>query len=381
MKVRDNLRLIRPRYALNKKGLFVEDAWFLVENGILINEGSGEDHVENLTGENFDGYLIPGLVNSHTHLELSSPITSEYAGIHDYALRAPQSKKKKNNKSLDEILAYAINQGTFFFSNISNNLSFCENLSHQKYFKGINFWEILGFSREKSKKQLKNIRLHLEVCQKNQIIPAPHSIYGTSPEIMKGLEMLKESMISIHLFEENEEWLLPEERGRTFDFLNALGQYERYDELYHKNIIDYLFSFKMFREKFLLLIHLNFISEENLIKIGNYNKNWAWVLCARSNAFLKYSRNNWDLMNIFSSRVLLGSDSPEMAKDVSIFNEIRYIYSQHVLPEQLLWNAATWNSYSFFNIKKVPCYFFKAKDKNELYTGNPEINYLFERNL
>ena len=167
------------------------------------------------------------------------------------------------------------------------------------------------------------------------------------------------NIICIHALEDSDEINLFYKKGKTFDFLNAIGQYTEHDDFNEKNYVLYLK--KYFRKvKKLLLVHLTFAGDELLKEIKLNLPQSAIVLCHRSNVFLGYERTNWQNLIDSSLPLLIGTDSTATCPDISVLDEVLSIVKKDKIPENTLWKSATYTSYNYFNIcsNKIPWFLF-----------------------
>ncbi len=311
-----------------------------------------------------EGVLVPAMVNSHTHIELSwmKGLLKGGHGVHDMAKEMrglqPPSAAEKRRLALSA-LKEARSQGTWFYTDTSNDPDFPGFLRDSVYFEGKNYFEILGFSSERSAERIAAARKIMK--EDNFLLPTIHSPYGSSPSIMKFVrEHERDNSISIHLFEASEESMLPMERGRTYRFLQEIGQYERHDEMFQKPLLDYLFEQGMLSFKKILLAHLTYAGVSEIELLSKHIPHAAWVLTQRSNEFLGQNRKNWNELLNSPLTLLLGTDSLATAPDLSILNEMLRIRERDFISKERLWKAATYDAYNYLEIhpSRIPWFFF-----------------------
>lgn len=363
--------LYRGQLGLSSDGTFKEDPWFIVGGNEILEMGFGKAPPEFSANILAEGVVMPALVNAHTHLELSAykgkleggegvhGMAGEFAALHGSIAR------EQVFSAAIEDLKYAISRGTFFFNDIANDPEFSEFLRGSVYFEGNRFLEILGFSSEKSQERMNIAEKALE--QDTGIIPTPHSVYGSSPLIMNFVrEHARQSTMSIHLLESEDERGLPFERGATYRFLKKIDQYQRYPEIYASDLIEYLSKASMFSFRKLFLIHLAYARTADISAIAQAVPHAAWVLTQRSNQFLGIRRTN--LQELLHSPLifLLGTDSSATGGDVSILDEMAALAEQDLIAEESIFRAATSDAYEYLDIhpSRIPWFLFPGAEGN-----------------
>lgn len=369
--------ILRGQRGLDFNGVFRDDPWYLLDKGKAVESGFGKItgtaksyHIKKIN----EGLILPGLVNAHSHLELSfyKNKTMGGKGVHEFAKSlmnsSPQADLAVICESAQKEMELALSRGTFFWADIGNLPLFSHWLSSVGIFKGVRFLELLGFCSPYDKKRLDGAKEALG--RDLALVPAAHSVYGSSPEIMAFVASVckDKAMTSIHALEAESESLLFQETGDTVQFLKSIGQYRRHDELYGHDFAAYISGY--FRDiKKVLLVHMNYAGREMLAKIKERLPQSAVVICERSAEFLGYDRKNWEQLLSCGLPLLLGTDSVATAPDLSIADEVVQLIEKDVMPQGEIWKAATSKAYSFFSLKKsdIPYFFFpEAKDEADL---------------
>jgi cytosine/adenosine deaminase-related metal-dependent hydrolase len=379
--------IIRGRWGLNQEGIFQDDPWFLVKEQKIVQYGFGKPpnglKIVNVN----DGVILPGLVNAHTHIELSylKNKTAAAKGVHGFALELMKQARPQMQTIVDHAkneIQKAVSRGTFFFADISNNPEFIVLLKDLAGFYGIRFLELLGFCTPNDKRRIEMADSFFKINEANaidkSIFVTPHSIYGSSPDIMNYVQNKNKQIVSIHALEDSEEMDLLHEKGKTFDFLNSIEQYVFHSELIGQDYVSYLEKYCSNVKK-LLLVHLTFADEKILKQIETSLPRAAAVLCHRSNVFLGYTRTNWSALENSSIPLLMGTDSTASCSDLSVLDEVLNLINEDKLPAALLWKAATSAAYDYFEIpqSEVPWFLFRGTTPDlSSFAGVQSVNIL-----
>ncbi len=366
----------RGEWFLSTDGEFKKDPWFIFCGSTLVEKGFGKPPKEFFSKKLIEGVLLPGMVNAHTHLELSflKNRIPPFIGIKHFALRVIEERQKTSpseiRRSSIEALSYAYSRGTFFFNDISNDPYFSHFLLSNPYFQGNRFFELLVFQEEIALKRILYAKKKLE--KDPTLLPTFHSIYGSSPYILEYVkEWHRNSTVSFHILESPDERDFPYAKGELYELIKELGQYQVYRELYHTSLLEYLYQKGMFSFKKVFLVHLTYATYEELEFLHKVAPHAAWVICERSTEFLGYERNNWRHIFRTPLRFLLGTDSLATNRDVSMLDEIYHLAKKDVLPLSMLFLAATYNAYSYLEIPwfEIPIFLFPG--------AKPDIESLY----
>lgn len=162
--------------------------------------------------ETHNAVLTPGLVNAHTHLELSG-LRGEVAGGHGFVpwlqkyLPANQRlKPSENREAIDDGVGELLRAGTVAVGDVSNSLASIDALRGVPMLARV-FHEVFGLRRDTAETMLamaKQRRAELGALPANvSYTLAPHTPYTLHPEVLKVLvrEGVMNAPTSLHLAE------------------------------------------------------------------------------------------------------------------------------------------------------------------------------------
>lgn len=259
----------------------------------------------------------------------------------------------------------AFAQGTWFFNDISNIAEFTGFLLSVPEFTGNRFLEILGFNSPKDLERIE-IAENLKEVDKN-VIFTPHSIYGSSPKIYEYVnENRRQSMVSIHLLETEAEREVFQMRGEIWNFLESIGQSHLPNQMKKTGILRYLYELGMLSYKKIMLVHLTAANPLEIEYLSEQSAHAAWVVCERSNKHLSLERKNWELLLNSPLSMLIGTDSPATSPNLSVIKEMNAIQETGKVPENRIWQAATFSAYEHLEIpvSQVPYFLFPESKPN-----------------
>jgi cytosine/adenosine deaminase-related metal-dependent hydrolase len=335
-----------------------------INNGVLVLNDAGVieailPNADGLTGvEVLEGYLAPGFINSHCHLELSHlhNVLPEHTGIVDFILGV---QTKRNNFSEQEIIAAALKadaqmqaQGIVAVGDIANStFSFAAKKDSAIFYH--TFFEVIGFNRERAE-QIISDALQMQVAASliNSSI-VPHAPYSVSSKLMELINDLPNNQtISIHNQESDAENIFMQ---------TASGDFTRLYEKFGIDISHFKAGFDsslasyihLFQSKKMGLVHNTFMSPADMELTKQSANEIYYVICANANLFIENKLPDIAFLQAAGANICLGTDSLASNHSLSMLSEINTIraaYPKIPLAELLQW--ATLNGAAFLGLEE-----------------------------
>ncbi len=291
--------------------------------------------------EHPDSALLPGLVNAHTHLELT-PLAGkmllpqpDFASwlMELFALRAgPAGEMQKEDweKIHDEVSK----TGTCLVGDITNGARLPVNLDERA--NGIPmvhvFYELLGFNRENLDEGSggDGMRLFRDAASRNPSVSlAAHAVYSTSASLLvKAKEWCRRNNrpFSIHCAEhEAEVEFLQNGSGFCRRLLENLGRWVPGWPPPGCTPTEYLNRLGILDER-TLLIHMVHVSPEEWRTVAQAGSKVCF--CPRSNANLNVGRPDIPAALKHGITCALGTDSLASNRDLNLFSEAVFTLEQ-----------------------------------------------------
>jgi aminodeoxyfutalosine deaminase len=288
--------------------------------------------------EDHRAVLIPGLVNAHTHLELSGlrgrvpggagfgPWVSAMMGARDQV--RPEGDLEAIDLGVSELLA----AGTAAVGEISNSLASVASLG-QVPLRGVVFHEVFGLRREVAEVMLGMAE------QRRAEFPhwperlgyalAPHTPYSLHPEVLRDLvERARSSggITSIHLCEHAaERAYLRDHTGPFADFIAARGADSPDWAAPACDPVQYVADLGLLGQH-LLCVHLADARPEELARVAAANA--RVVLCPRSNLHIEVRLPPLLQMLALGMRPALGTDSLASNSSLDVLDEARALHAR-----------------------------------------------------
>jgi cytosine/adenosine deaminase-related metal-dependent hydrolase len=335
-----------------------------INNGVLVLNDAGAieailPSADGLTGvEVLEGYLAPGFINSHCHLELSHlhNVLPEHTGIVDFILGV---QTKRNSFSEQEIIAAALKadaqmqaQGIVAVGDIANStFSFATKKDSPILYH--TFFEVIGFNRERAEQIISDaLQMQAAASLSNSSI-TPHAPYSVSSKLMELINGLPNNQtISIH----NQE-----SAAENIFMQTASGDFTRLYEKFGIDISHFKAGFdsslaayiRLFQSKKMGLVHNTFMSPSDMELAKNSGNEIYYVICANANLFIENKLPDIAFLQAAGANICLGTDSLASNHSLSMLSEINTIRAanpQIPLAELLQW--ATLNGAAFLGLEQ-----------------------------
>ncbi|MCP3921988.1 MAG: amidohydrolase family protein [Desulfobacterales bacterium] len=319
----------------------LENGYITVEKGIITDFGS----VSTLNTKNIvdhgDGVIIPTLVNTHTHLELSSLKNkiSFKSGFQHWVKELISEREKLTNECIDVGIQNAIDEllqsGTSTIGEISS-LYRSNKYMNERLISGVFFKEYLG----------NDLNVDCKLIS-SQIFNsyAGHAPHTTSPELLKKLKFettRNNKPYSIHLSESYDETeFIKHGKGKWADFLIERGIDFSSWPVPSRSPVEYLSKLDILDTKTMVVHLINADLKDFKILKDNECK---ICLCPRSNHNLHRKLPEFELIYNLDLEFCLGTDSLASCETLSIFDEMKYLGEvTNIFSPKTIFKSATIN--------------------------------------
>ncbi len=280
--------------------------------------------------------VLPGLVNAHTHLELSylhgriPPAPSFLEWVR------PMLAARRERAGLDDqivmratadAIARARATGTALFGDVSNTLSAVPMLREAKM-PGCVFHELLGFRGVDADEQVAGAQRAIDALSAGDEVRlslAPHAPYSVSPAlfsaIRRHLDEQGRGMVStVHLGESPEEVeLLKKGTGPWRSLLEEIGAWNETWEVPACSPVEYLADLG-FLQNSVLAVHGVQLEGNDLSRLRTLGV--TVVSCPRSNQYVGVGSPPLEAFYAMKLDVALGTDSLASVEDLNMFSEL-----------------------------------------------------------
>ncbi|HET9264773.1 MAG TPA: amidohydrolase family protein [Vicinamibacterales bacterium] len=341
--------LHRAAWLLPIAGPPIRDGWVLVDRGRIRAVGGPEDPVPQTPqlpvtkGRGTKGpaardlretvAILPGLVNAHTHLELSwmRGKVAPAGALPVWASRLIALRRTVPSESMEPI-PEAVRElraaGTSLIGEVTNTLEAWDALAGSDL-SAVVFRELLGFNAADPDNLVRIAHAELDALTplpRIRTAVVPHAPYSVSPALLRAIAgAAGDGPLSVHLGESREELeFLQVGTGAWRLLLEALGVWTDAWRAPRCWPVEYLDRFGLV-DKRLLAVHCVQLSDAELSRLAEAGA--TVVTCPRSNRWTGAGTPPVERFYASGARVAIGTDSLASVEDLSLFAELAVVRS------------------------------------------------------
>jgi cytosine/adenosine deaminase-related metal-dependent hydrolase len=284
--------------------------------------------------------LLPGLVNTHTHLEFShlgQPLGEPGVSLPEW-IRLVIGERARRDRRQNGVLLGLLESMRFGVTTIGNIAtqappSFPMSVTH--------FHEVIGFSRARAESAMKALvdqigygpgrRSSAGVSLGIRHGISPHSPYTVSPKLLTELVLRAQQHdmpMAMHVAESREELeLLRDGTGPFQELLEERGMWDDGAIPRGSRPLDYL---RMLAEApRALVIHGNYLDDEECAFLAANSERMSLVHCPRTHSYFFHPTFSLPQLLASGVRIALGTDSRASTPDLDLLAEMRHVAQLH----------------------------------------------------
>lgn len=197
------IRVLHADAVLIGDGTTIRDGAVVVEGSVVREVGPASAVIQGARSERLSGVLMPGLVNAHTHLELSGlrGKTPPGGGFVPW-LTALQSARveeleEERDAAIDAAIAAMAEAGVVGVGEVTNTCVAARRLSRS--FVGTIWHEVFALDRARGLETVEKLE---DPGVAMRWVPTPHALYSTHPDVIRALlDRAGDAPVTIHLAE------------------------------------------------------------------------------------------------------------------------------------------------------------------------------------
>ena len=281
-----------------------------------------------------DAALLPGLVNAHTHLDLTglrglTPPTPDFTAwlrmvVGHRRTVTPDQVRLATEAGLAECLRY----GTTLLGDIAHQGQSWQILAKAPI-RAVVFHELLGLTADRARRAWEDLeewlpwRANTDTCRAGLSLHAPYSVHWSL--FQKAATMIRQTTpsypLAVHLAETPAELELLERRSGPFvDFLTEMGTWDPEGlAASPQEVMDYFQGISQ-----VLWIHANYLQPRTKFGTGD-----TIVYCPRTHAAFGHPPHPFREFLSRGIRVALGTDSLASNPDLDVLAEVRFLHRNY----------------------------------------------------
>ncbi len=326
------MRYITADYIHDGKGKVLIDKVLVLDTSGKIIDIKSVDTLDSGKVEKYNGSLIPGLINTHCHLELSHmkgkvPTGTSLIPFISSVVSFRESPQEEINQAIAEADQYMFENGIVAVGDISNKL----DTRDQKEKSKINYYtfvEMFDFLQDEWSQ--KEFDKYHEVFQGqarsggNKVSCVPHAPYTVSKSLFQKINQANTNActVSIHNQEtppENE--LFISGKGSFLDFYKGFGIPLDKFNLTGKPSIQYAIE-NMDPTQKTLFVHNTLTTAKDISFAQNWSDSVYWATCPNANLYIENRLPNYQLFIDSKARMTIGTDSLTSNWQLSVLEEM-----------------------------------------------------------
>lgn len=281
--------------------------------------------------------IVPGLVNTHAHLELTGlsgrlGAWSSFTGWISALMRERRKLAREDylaavRRGAEESLAC----GTTLVGDISASGLTWEALRNVRFRKVV-FEEVTAFMPERARDAVEALLERLARVEPDDTLSSglsPHAPYSVSPDLFRAVAEVarqRRARMAVHVAETKPELeFLREGKGEFRDFLDSLGVLPAGWQPPALAPVPFLDELGIL-DRPATLIHCNYLDDDSMARI--LSRNCSVVYCPRSHAFFGHEPHPVRKLLDLGINVALGTDSLASNESLSVLDEMRFLF-QH----------------------------------------------------
>jgi cytosine/adenosine deaminase-related metal-dependent hydrolase len=356
--MRDRKVIITARRVAPMDRPAFRDGAVVIEHGRIVEVGDARDlrrvHRE---AESFDlprSILLPGLVNAHTHLELSNCRAGIAPGGHFgewiLGIRGQLAAQGDDfgavvSRAVREGVRQSLRFGVTTIGDVSQQNHLTRPILRDLPIRCVSYGETLGLAKQRARhaELLERALDATHQTERLRIGLTPHAPYTVDlSDYRRCLQVARERDLPLatHLSEDAQEREFLEHRTGLFrDIWESLGMWEESVETHRGSPIAFAHAIGLL-EYPTLLAHVNYCDDAELELLSRGRA--SIVCCPRTHAYFGHPPHRWRDMLARGINVAVGTDSCASSPDMNVVDDLRLLRrNAPEFPAQALWQMVT----------------------------------------
>lgn len=330
---------LEARFVAPVDGPVIENGAVVVEDARITAVGSTGDFADTDVTDYGDAVICPGLVNAHTHLDLTglaglvlpSPDFTGWLRRLIYACNEHAHDRAAVQRAVHLGLEQSLHSGVTALGDITRHPQWTREVLFASRLRGVSFGEVIAIG---CRRGLLSQRLDAATdCRQPTdrwcIGISPHAPYTVEPEAMRACARRAAELGApqcIHLAETEEESSFTRSCAGPFvDFLRELGVWD--DDITASGLDPVELAEKTgLLSSSTVVAHANYVTEADIRRLADTGASVAY--CPRTHHAFGHPPHRFRDMRAASVNVCLGTDSLASNPSLSVLDEMRFLLGE-----------------------------------------------------
>lgn len=317
------------------------------DNGIILEVGALKDH-DPASIRFFKGILLPGMINTHCHLELSHMKGKIDTGTGlisfiNQVVRYRESDQQEILSAIEAADSEMYENGIVAVGDISNKADTADIKSRSKldYYTFVEFFDLMQPAlTAKTIAQYKEVFDKQSTHRNNKKSMVPHAPYSVTKELFAFIRQNQPEhvTVSIHIQETMDEMkMFLDGSGGFIEFYENFGLSLSHFSPTGQSSIHYAME-NMNPANPTLFIHNTLTGDEDIEAARHWNQHVFWATCPNANLYIENRLPDYRIFMDAEAKVTLGTDSLTSNWQLSVWEEMKTIrkYCSYVPLEDLV---------------------------------------------
>lgn len=325
---------LKARWVLPVTSAPIRDGVIRIEGGriVAVEQGRAGDDAQDLGAV----AILPGLINAHTHLELSgfrAPLGRPGISIVDW-IRLVIDSRRADSYDATGAVRCGLEECEAVGVAAVGDIVQCDPSPVEGTVVTTAFLELIGPTETRTAEALRAASEYVRAGQGRGARRAglsPHAPYSVRLELVEGVCRLSSEYgvpVAFHLAESEEEMqLLVQGKGPFKELLECLGSWDSTMQHGGRRPLDFLRM--LARAERALVIHGNYLNEEEIRFVAEQRGQMSVVYCPRTHAWFQHADYPMEAMLAAGANIALGTDSRASSPDLSVLEEMRTVARRH----------------------------------------------------
>ncbi|MCD0486774.1 amidohydrolase family protein [Pedobacter sp. MC2016-14] len=307
----------------------------------------------------YDGVLVPGMVNTHCHIELSHlknaiPEKTGLVGFITAVMTLPKATEDRKIEAMFAAEREMYENGIVAVGDISNLVISYILKERSKLLYYHTFIEVLGLNPDAAKTLFENYKAYQPYFKSSKTSLTPHAAYSVSKELFELIEEYADQrgdILSMHNQESEDENAYFENRASAFSqFYERMGINPETRKMQGKSSLKTVLPWLSPFQK-TLLVHNTFTSAADVAFAVARHPSLYWCLCPNANLYIEDRLPDVEMLRDAGLRITLGTDSLASNHQLSILEEMKTLQEHKAIGFDDLLKWATINGAEFLGIE------------------------------